>query len=192
MYIGTSFELVTSKRGSPEETLVPMTLTASSMIRLRRRKRSQLQRRTVTPPSFQCVAREGSSCKLPHLFFDVVMQSKPMPEVKVRQFGKGRQDLDTDDQLSADIFELKTFLSSGHFWAQVIFELKTFLSSRLTWEMRLPFQGRKVSPFSTAVLNHQWLTINYKRISICARALYLDCTVHCAVVCVQGPQGEWL
>ena len=110
--IWTSFEVVTSKKGSPEEALVPMTMTASSMIRLRRRKRSQLQRRTVTPPSFQCVARESSSCKLPHLFFHVVMQSKPMPEVKVRQFRKGRQDLDTDDQLSADIFELKTFLSS--------------------------------------------------------------------------------
>ena len=34
------------------------------------------------------------SCEVDsYLFFDVVVQSKPMSEVKVRQFGKGRQDL---------------------------------------------------------------------------------------------------
>ena len=64
--IRTSFVLVTSKRGSPEEALVPMMLTASSMRRLRRRKRTQLHCRTPTPSSFQWEengTRESSSCQ---------------------------------------------------------------------------------------------------------------------------------
>ena len=72
LYIIIFLLLVTSKRGSPEDALVPMMFTASSMMRERRRKRSQLQRRTPTPPppppppafQWEQYVGEGSSCRV--------------------------------------------------------------------------------------------------------------------------------
>ena len=128
--------IVTSKRGSPEEVLVPMMFTASSMRRLSRRKRSQLQWRTPTPPSLQrehCV--EDPSCKHGSFFPTSSLTSSCSPNLcrrsKWGSLGKGG----------------RTWMATGQ---------QTFRSSRLTWEITLPFQGRKVSPFSTAVLHDKW------------------------------------
>ena len=85
LYIIIFLLLVTSKRGSPEDALVPMMFTASSMMRERRRKRSQLQRRTPTPPppppppppafQWEQYVGEGSSCRVTH----VNMQASFLP-----------------------------------------------------------------------------------------------------------------
>ena len=106
--------IVTSKRGSPEEVLVPMMFTASSMRRLSRRKRSQLQWRTPTPPSLQrehCV--EDPSCKHGSFFPTSSLTSSCSPNLcrrsKWGSLGKGGRTWMVTGQQTF-ILQLKTHL----------------------------------------------------------------------------------
>ena len=82
-------------------------LTVWSMERERRRKRTQLQCRTLPAPPWRWQLKWG---KFPsfkekindnfHLAFHIVMKTKPLSEVKGRKSGKWRQYLDGKETLS--------------------------------------------------------------------------------------------
>ena len=146
-----SFCLVTSKMGSPEDSLVPTMFTVSSIRRERRRKRSQLQWRTPTPAFGRRLLAIISNWKHWRLFLTSSLMSSCSPNLcrrsKCGSLGKGGSTY------------IVLYNHSQYFGFSNL-SLEFYL--RLTWDITLPFQGRNVSPFSTAVLHQKHINFNLK------------------------------